>query len=76
MFEYIFNQNGQCGTWDCGKPGAVLAYDPMQPKLGGWFCVKCWDRYQALPWLHVILDRRYIAPPFQIPERSESLQPS
>jgi len=74
-FEHIFNLDGSCGTWNCHNSGAVLAYDHTQPKLGGWFCVGCWERYQALPWLRAILDRRpYIAPPFQIPQIAASLR--
>jgi len=77
IFEYIFNPHGMCGTWNCSQTGDILAYDPTQPKLGGWFCITCWDRYKDLPWLRVVLDRRpYIAPRLQIPRLAASLHSS
>ena len=44
-FEYIYNADGSCGTWDCGAPGIILAYDDFSPGAATWFCEDCWNRY-------------------------------
>lgn len=46
-FEAIYNADGTCTHWDCGKPGIVLAYDTFSPEVGHWFCAECWEEIEG-----------------------------
>ena len=47
-FDFIFNDNGTCTLWDCGRPGVVLAYDDFSPEIGHWFCAQHWPQYEEI----------------------------
>ncbi len=44
-FDYIYNADGTCHLWYCGKPGVVLAYDEFSPEGALWFCSECWQEF-------------------------------
>jgi hypothetical protein len=31
-FDYIYNSDGTCHFWYCGRRGVILAYDDMSPE--------------------------------------------
>jgi len=47
-FDYIFNADGTCTLWYCGKPGVVLAYDDFCPEVGHWFCDLHWPNFEEI----------------------------
>jgi len=57
-FDYIFNADGTCNWWDCGKPGVVLAYDDFSPEFGMWFCAYHWQDYEDWNILTIVEDKR------------------
>ncbi len=60
-FEYIYNANGTCTIWYCGRQGVILAYDTFSPEVAHWFCQDCWDEMEGddLPaFMDIIEDRR------------------
>lgn len=58
-FEMIFNPDGTCAHWDCGKQGVVLAFDSFSPEFAHWFCASCWQEYEdGVPFLDIVEDRR------------------
>ena len=60
-FDYIYNADGTCHLWYCGKPGVVLAYDEFSPEGALWFCSECWQEWEeadGFSMLIVVEDRR------------------
>lgn len=59
-FEYIYNPDGTCHFWYCGKPGKLLVYDDFSPEGGLWFCESCWNDFQGddCNWLTIVEDKR------------------
>ena len=57
-FDYIFNEDGTCTQWDCGKPGVVLAYDDFSPEFAHWFCAHHWQWYEDWNILTIVEDKR------------------
>jgi|SRR5450631_896553 len=55
-FAAIYNGDGTCHQWDCGKPGIVLAYDEFTPESACWFCDVHWSDYDTTDELTVIED--------------------
>src|SRR5712691_10198814 len=66
-FEYIYNPDGTCHFWYCGKPGKLLVYDDFSPEGGLWFCEECWKDFQGddADWLTIVEDRRPLVLFFQ-----------
>lgn len=58
-FDMLYNPDGTCHQWDCGKPGVVLAYDAFTPESACWFCDWHWsDQDEDLDILEIIEDLR------------------
>jgi len=58
-FDYIYNADGTCHWWDCGKQGLVLAYDDFSPECGLWFCADHWSEYEDTNILTIVEDKRH-----------------
>ncbi len=60
QFDYIYNEDGSCTNWWCGKHGVVLAYDSFSPECAHWFCEDCWRDYldDCIPFLDIVEDKR------------------
>ena len=59
-FDYVFNADGTCTNWYCGRQGVVLAYDSFSPECAHWFCEECWQEYEDedIPFLDIVEDKR------------------
>ncbi len=59
-FDYIYNADGTCTHWYCGRQGVVLAYDSFSPEIAHWFCASCWEDYEDddVPFLSIVEDNR------------------
>jgi hypothetical protein len=55
-FEFIYQADGICTTWDCGKQGVTLAYDTFSPEVAHWFCPLHWPDYEGV--LTIVEDKR------------------
>ena len=55
-FTLIYNADGTCTFWDCGRVGVVLAYDDFSPEVAHWFCAAHWPAYEDI--MLVVEDRR------------------
>lgn len=47
-FQRVYNHDGTCSMWNCGKEGVVLAYIDYAPEIAEWFCVKHWKEYSDI----------------------------
>ncbi len=55
-FDSLYNEDGTCHQWDCGKQGVILAYDDFNPEVALWFCLRHWNEEDE--WLEIVEDRR------------------